>query len=339
MRKGHLQRGVFDFMSESDSGVIAESKGLSLGTRCILAALFILVLALIQNFAGHKPSDQQILYQSECHIAKIRYQTILIDVPDALTSVENTDEIKREKKGREQVKYWCALLAQQTDADAARYTAIQSLWITVLTGIGILLIGGTLIFTAKTLKEAESATTAAIDTTNVTLEIGKNQSRAYINVVCARIYQIDPGRISIKIKNSGETPAKSFGLICEVQRFPNYPDGWFDQIDLDGRRVTFWTALGSEETTSIAEIPHIGHLTVHPYGAVAIKGAIVYRTIYDEDYFSEFAFVMPPGLTFNESDTAFIDGKEERVAYADMLRPSTKRPLRAYQPVQVKMPN
>lgn len=241
---------------------------------------------------------------------------------------------------------WCNLAAQYRSAAAAESSRRAAWSAAFLTLFGVCLLYCTLRATQETLgqaieatEQAKLATKAAEKTNTTTLKVGTSQSRAYIDAFEVRIYENSPNKLSIHIKNTGDTPAKAFGIICHSARFDEYPIRWFDHIQLEGERITFWSALGSGETTSINHEPKIGNLVMHSYGAVCIKGAVVYRTIFDEDIYSEFAFVRPPGGIFDKRETVFIDGAELDTAYTVMIKPSTKQPLKTYEIAEIRLPN
>lgn len=224
---------------------------------------------------------------------------------------------------------YCDLAAQYVAARAAETSSYWAFLTFIATAVGVALLWLTLAATTKTLAQAIRATSAAENTNETTLKTGRDQSRAYINAFEARIYEHAPEAITLYIKNFGQTPARYFSVTNHVRKM-QFDGSWFNEIEKD-EGESKWTALGPGETTTIAIIPEIGNLTHLSTGATCIKGRIDYCTVYDEECFTEFAYALPHvfGFEFEDkgNDTASEGG---RTMYARMIRPGTKRPLRAY---------
>jgi len=112
---------------------------------------------------------------------------------------------------------WYNLAAQYRSADAAESGRYAAWFAAFLTGIGVLLIGGTLVYTAKTLKEAESATAAIIKDQRPWLKIEQFgiDSDDYIPFV--------------RLKNIGKSPAIEINIYALIISRPS------DQIELSER--------------------------------------------------------------------------------------------------------
>lgn len=147
----------------SDSGRSKQTTSLNGPAIFLLSALALTFLVAFVNVAQHRPSAEQRYYSSECDTADERYRTLVdVTLPRALNAQDSAKAVEIEKKAREQVAHWCDLAAQQNSAEAAVFAAKQSLWVTMFTGMGVVLIAGTLLYTAKAFKEAESATDAIV---------------------------------------------------------------------------------------------------------------------------------------------------------------------------------
>lgn len=107
------------------------------------------------------------------------------------------------------------LRAQQEMARWSYWMMVFSGAAVALTGVGVILIWRTLLYTrdaakaaADAVKEAENATAAARDSVKETKRLGEAQARAYLNITSANCeaYE-DKFFVFVKIKNSGPTPA------------------------------------------------------------------------------------------------------------------------------------
>lgn len=180
--------------------------------------LLFIVASFIQYVAGHKPSVDQQQYQDQCHNAKDRYWLVLDNPIKALSTNEGTEVEKWEERNREQVKYWCDLFAQQTAADAARYTAAQSLWITSLTIAGVLMLWWTLRLTRKAVVEAENATDAIL-----------REQRPWIKIDSFGIDK-DEYLPFVRLKNVGKCPALNIDIKALIIVRPIYDDDFTERM-------------------------------------------------------------------------------------------------------------
>lgn len=185
----------------------------------LICALTLTLVVSFLSVAQHRPSAEQQYFSSECHTADERYRSLVDDAsPRALSAVESIKADKSEKKAREQLAHWCDLAAQQTAADAAKYSASQSLWVTMLTAMGVLLIGGTLRYTAKAFKETEAATEAIVKDQRPWLKISSFgiDSEYYLPFVT--------------LQNVGKSPAVEVEIRAVTIARPEFADDFSERI-------------------------------------------------------------------------------------------------------------
>lgn len=128
---------------------------------------------------------------------------------------------------------YCDLVAQQRAAKAAQGSEWSSWLTTGLTGAGVLLLLWTLQATRQTLREAETATAAALagtkaaeDTVAETRRIGEAQVRSYLSVDKVEFEWADddtrdpPHRlraIQTRWQNTGQSPARQVTIMSGVE--------------------------------------------------------------------------------------------------------------------------
>ncbi|MEQ1929651.1 MAG: hypothetical protein ABL957_03845 [Parvularculaceae bacterium] len=152
-----------------------------------------------------------------------------------------------EKSNRDEYRDERDLIAQK---DMATWASLMFF----ATAAGVILIFFTLQetvkaakFAARTLKEAEDATMAAIATIAVTREVGEAQARAYLIVKSVRIsFRPEPKTIKIRIAfaNGGNTPAQQVAVQIGhraggFEEMVGY-DPWADAVARLGMRLRGW---------------------------------------------------------------------------------------------------
>ena len=121
---------------------------------------------------------------------------------------------------------WCDLAAQQSMADSTVWIMVAALVGIVLTVVGVGLIWRTLFYTRETLKEAQSATEAALEAEQTTRKVGIFQLRAYVNIYKVRMLRFNPGEIftvQCELRNDGQTPANNIRFAASIVPVPD-PD-------------------------------------------------------------------------------------------------------------------
>lgn len=103
------------------------------------------------------------------------------------------------------------LKAQQDMAVWALGMLIVTIWLSVITLVGVLFVGWTL-------RETRRAVKAADDAVKVTREIGIAQISPYLSIVHASAFIDERNGIcfTVQVKNSGQTPAKNVHVIVSV---------------------------------------------------------------------------------------------------------------------------
>lgn len=131
--------------------------------------------------------------------------------------ISEDDKINRQREEDREIR---DLEAQTNMAYWAKLMFWAALVTVILTAIGVILIRRTLHYTAEaaqfaaaTLKEAENTTAAAIETVEVTRDLGRAQVRAYVGIKHCEI-KIADGRArgTLLVVNSGQTPAHMVGF-------------------------------------------------------------------------------------------------------------------------------
>lgn len=120
--------------------------------------------------------------------------------------------------------------------------AIDAVWwarAQTLLGIaGFVAIVTTLLFTASATRAASKAARAAQDSVRVASDTAERELRAYVSLSEVRIDNLNEGqpfKVTLKIKNVGQTPAKEFGAWAQVFYRPHSDDGKI-QFTISGRR-------------------------------------------------------------------------------------------------------
>jgi hypothetical protein len=125
------------------------------------------------------------------------------------------------------------LAVQEDMARSARWAAGAALASVMLSAVGVYLIWRTLLYTrnasrsaADAVKEAENATSAARESMRETMRIGEAQVRAYLTVEALVVPQLEgsdldhPQNFSIKISNSGQSPARNVQALAYANWVP-----------------------------------------------------------------------------------------------------------------------
>jgi hypothetical protein len=179
------------------------------------------------------------------------------------------------------------LQAQQDMAEWAFVMFVASL-------LGVIVTGTATVYVALTLHEARR-------TTDVTRQIGMDQSRAYVQAETAKIYwgvstDFQP-IIRVEVSNTGQTPAHWFGYKCHAVSDFETTGLEFQRQYFHEKTVKRWSSLGIGQTLTfdinnddVSKIISLAHTT---NGQLRIDGVIVYRTFFDELVETEFSFFVP----------------------------------------------
>lgn len=180
------------------------------------------------------------------------------------------------------------LKAQELAASAAQRSAISgegqevaARWQLWIAGIGTALLLLSLKYTRDALK--------------LTREIGRDQSRAYVQAKkahaawCGGILPV----ITVTVDNRGQTPAKWFGYRCVVasSELPSRP---FNRESVQKAKKTCWYGLGPNDKRTFRIAQEILSPFANQSGPrktiLRIDGLIEYETFFGELYISEFSF-------------------------------------------------
>lgn len=182
------------------------------------------------------------------------------------------------------------LKAQQDMAKWARIMLFIAGTEIAITALGVVLVG-------FTLSAARRSAIAAEKSVKVTRNIGRAQSRAYLSAEGADMYtQALSGRITIHIKNTGDTPAQwveveSNARLVEVGSKASdirlNPRGTVQQWPLDpadGKEFTCTPDCGGITLNEMIE------RAVGEKKSVVFQGAVRWKTVFEETYESTFFF-------------------------------------------------
>jgi hypothetical protein len=168
--------------------------------------------------------------------------------------------------------------------------AVSQTW---LTGIGAVLVFGSLLLALQ----ANKAARGAVD---VTRSMGRAQTRAYLSISSAYFYVSGEADIVLGIRNTGLTPVKWFDVASRVKRIKSGDDAEFT-ANSENVEVTRWnkTIYGEEVCIPAfslvpTEYPSIREMRKdlrdsQGYG-IAVEGFLRWETIFDEVFESEFYF-------------------------------------------------
>ena len=213
--------------------------------------------------------------------------------PDVATTPGNVEEADSAEENQSDPN-WCDLAAQQSMAEST-YAMNIAAWATVIfTGVGAFLIWRTLLATQDAVFE--------------TRRIGEAQTRAYVHVESAKMFWGNENaaapRISLRVVNTGQTPARWFEVGGKISTISLSEDGavTLDRGFLDEPREWLrfhrWTSLGPGETGltvgfgSADEVGLLSHIYPERLNiAVVVRGVVRYETFFNEVFESEFCFV------------------------------------------------
>lgn len=129
-----------------------------------------------------------------------------------------------------------------------------------------------------------------------TREIGEHQTQAYVHAISA---EIKDGRIWVKCKNSGMTPASHFAVNDSVRIVERGRIKESLTFSEDGFKT--WTAIGAQQELTIG-IDHDWEMVAdfHKAGKIGddvllVFGQITYCTMFNHDHVTQFAFYKPRG--------------------------------------------
>ena len=193
------------------------------------------------------------------------------------------------------------LQAQQDMAAWALGMLIVTYWLTVITLLGVLFVWRTLI--------------AARDTVDATKEVGRDQSRAYVDVDAVFLKWGGPmmknPKFTLVVRNSGATPAKWYQIKSDyltsahADGSSDIPNS-FSTLKITSEFSRKWSGIASGEDGLTVKGPVVRdqrdikqclyeHKTISPDRAVPthsvyVFGVVRYCTAFDEIYTSEFCF-------------------------------------------------
>jgi hypothetical protein len=216
-------------MSDGDRGSEPATLG-AFGYFSAIALCCIIVAGLAYNF-GRQDERRYETPAAYAQAAKADAQRACVNREAAFECIYEKVEASQEQARSEQ-----DLTAQQVAANSAFMSAIIAFFTFIITGIGAWLIRETLIATQSAVKEAEKATTAARDAVDETTRIGEAQIRAYLQITNATMHLTrgDPGlvdqrfkpRLSIDVKNFGQSPARWFRYSVVIRYYPPMHNGF-----------------------------------------------------------------------------------------------------------------
>lgn len=218
-----------------------------------------------------------------------------LPIPIPVDIVEDDAERDaRERYERETIQLQADDLAAQRSMNEASQRMADSAGIqTILVGIGTALLLITLWLTIQ----ANRAAQAAVE---VTREVGRDQSRAYLNIRSAEAIHYGTRDIIMTIANTGGSPARwyeietvaSFEPRSEATYGPFRPITFRRDVDLSGAKRWPGPSGGSETTARCGadDIAGVIELATKTPGILAIQGVLRWETIFDEQYSSEFMF-------------------------------------------------
>lgn len=145
---------------------------------------------------------------------------------------------------------------------------------------------------------ARKSAHAAHKSVDITRKFSEAQTRAYVYVKEAAINWFSDGaQVILTIVNCGTTPAKYFSVHGTMDFQEN---GAPVEIPSPVKTVT-WSSLGSGEPKLVPiDIEHIHHhmLKRDQTNYLSVRGTIIYTTIFDEVFQSQYSFMM----RYNASD-------------------------------------
>lgn len=175
-------------------------------------------------------------YAENCEVAE-RLRAVAIHSLDNASSAKDRASAQQNKTDAEdQIVRECDLAAQYLAAESAASMDFGAYLMTGLTFLGVVLVGGTLYYTKKTLNEARGATIAANRTAYITRSIGNTQVRAYLGITdffftCDKHGQ----NIYISTKNFGMSPCVNLEATFSV---------FLDNFNVTGAGNPFFDSFG-----------------------------------------------------------------------------------------------
>jgi len=222
----------------------------------------------------------------------------------------------------------------------ARY----ALWQTLLVFIGTV----ALIYTLYLTRKANQAAQGAID---VTRETGRDQSRAYLEIIEVRIPHGTGAQIVGTVLNQGSTPAKWYEVKA-ASRFQSAPETGPQQailfdVEMPLGRTRRWTSPASGQTLTVgmlygtdAASAKSVKIAERLQGYLILQGELRWETIYGEIYWSQFLFCTDQlaGWKLNTATLKQLKVKSsEPIKPIKMQRPSAN--LLTYQVEGAHEPN
>ena len=191
------------------------------------------------------------------------------------------------------------ILSARAAEDIVDLTVVQ-IW---FGAVGLVLLGWTLSATRAAVREANDATEAARLAVQVTEEGTRRQLQAYVHIERAEISwgTRNGGSPSVTLyaKNTGQTPAKWFGVRVLAVMTPSHTDPTtFVQAPWRDRELLKWSALGGLSEISLPG-SRSGDLAAlrqayQDQAVVHILGAVQYETMYGDIMETEFWFCRKP---------------------------------------------
>lgn len=143
------------------------------------------------------------------------------------------------------------------DLVAQRSMSAAAWWMVMITGLSVAVGAAGLYLIARTLQEAKRSADAAENAVAATLQIGKQQVRAYLNIDEA-LAKLDNHHVLFSVdadlRNSGQSPAQEVSGSARLRfvEFFTYPDGEVGQVILASVNTTFRApAVGAGQTVKL----------------------------------------------------------------------------------------
>jgi len=229
-------------------------------------------------------------------------------------------------------------------ANAADDIVDLAVWQFVAGLVGVYLIARTLKATRDAVTEANEATEAARRAVQATEEGNRRQLQAYVHVERAEINWSDMAAshpsITLFVKNSGQTPAKWFGVSVIVLATDHLVNqSTFDNAEWQKRELIRWSALAGMSDVSIPgnRVDDVETLS-KAYSSqmvVNVMGAVRYETMFGEIVETEFWFCRKPQHRYRYTST---DNALSLATYGVSTETPVKMQrvavaLRTYQPI------
>lgn len=208
------------------------------------------------------------------------------------------------------------------DGVAQWVMAALSLGALIISAWAVCLLSRTLEATRDTLGAAKDSNKAARDAVQVTREIGRDQSRAYVSIENARIFtgieRTHPW-IEVTVRNTGQTPAKWFSIgRCVFIRHDKDRsiDSYLTEADATYQIDKRWGGIGGNSCTTANAVPsNFVEALNQSYDAkcqLIFYGTVRYQTMFDEVFESEFVFFVHRPTGYKERDRKEIPQKMMR---------------------------